>query len=107
MVLFGLVSSLFDILIFGILLVVFSASENEFRTGWFIESLTALEVAGEFRPNLVLLDIGLPGIDGYEVAKQLRHEPDLSSVVLVAMTGYGTEADKQLSKDAGFDHHLV
>ena len=50
---------------------------------------TALEIALDYRPNVVLLDIGLPGIDGFEVAKQLRQQPDLSSVVLVAMTGYG------------------
>jgi CheY-like chemotaxis protein len=66
-----------------------------------------LEVAVEFRPNLVLLDIGLPGIDGYEVAKRLRQEPELSRVVLVALTGYGTESDKLLSQDAGFNYHLV
>ena len=67
----------------------------------------ALEVAFEFRPNVVLLDIGLPKIDGYEVAKRLRQHPDLSGVVLVAMTGYGKETDKLRSHDAGFDHHLV
>lgn len=68
---------------------------------------TALEIACEFRPNLVLLDIGLPGIDGYEVAKRLRQNSDLSKVVLVAMTGYGQETDRLRSQDAGFDHHLV
>ena len=60
-----------------------------------------------YRPNVVLLDIGLPGMDGYEVAKRMRQQPSLQSVVLVAMTGYGQEADRQRSQEAGFDHHLV
>ena len=68
---------------------------------------TALAIAPVFRPNVVLLDIGLPGIDGFEVAKQLRQQPGLSSVMLVAMTGYGQLSDKQRSQEAGFDHHLV
>jgi CheY-like chemotaxis protein len=53
------------------------------------------------------LDIGLPGLNGFEVAKRLRQQPDLGNVLLVAMTGYGQDADRQRSKEAGFDHHLV
>ncbi len=68
---------------------------------------TALKVALDYRPNVVLLDIGLPGIDGLEVAKRLRQLPDLGSVVLVAMTGYGQVTDKKRSQEVGFDHHLV
>ncbi len=68
---------------------------------------TALDAALEFRPEVVLLDIGLPGLDGFEVAKWLRKQPVLSSSVLVAMTGYGQKSDRQRSRDAGFDHHLV
>ena len=68
---------------------------------------TALEVAPVFRPNVVLLDIGLPGINGFDVARRIREHPDLSSVVLVAMTGYGQITDKQRSREAGFHHHLV
>jgi len=68
---------------------------------------TALEIAFAHRPNVVLLDIGLPGIDGFEVAKRLRQRADFSSVVLVAMTGYGQVTDKQRSQEAGFNHHLV
>ena len=56
---------------------------------------------------MVLLDIGLPGLNGFEGAKQLRHQPTLKNVVLVAMTGYGQESDRKRSKEAGFDHHLV
>jgi CheY-like chemotaxis protein len=56
---------------------------------------------------VVLLDIGLPELNGYEVAKQIRQQPALQSVVLVAMTGYGQETDRQRAQAAGFDHHLV
>ena len=68
---------------------------------------TALQGAHDFPPDLVLLDIGLPGLNGYEVAKRMRQQNGLETVVLVAMTGYGQETDRQHSKDAGFDHHLV
>jgi CheY-like chemotaxis protein len=66
-----------------------------------------LEAALDYRPNVVLLDIGLPGLDGFEVAKLVRRQPALQHVVLVAMTGYGRESDRQRSREAGFDHHLV
>jgi PAS domain S-box-containing protein len=68
---------------------------------------TALEVAVDYRPDLVLMDIGLPGMDGYEVARRLRQQPGLQETVLVAVTGYGQESDRQRSQEAGFDHHLV
>jgi CheY-like chemotaxis protein len=68
---------------------------------------TALEVAVEYRPDLVLMDLGLPGMDGYEVARRLRQQPGLKDAVLVAVTGYGQESDRQRSQGAGFDHHLV
>jgi PAS domain S-box-containing protein len=68
---------------------------------------SALEAALAFPPDVVLLDIGLPGMDGYEVAKRMRQEPALQNVVLVAVTGYGQESDRQRSEEAGLDHHLV
>jgi PAS domain S-box-containing protein len=68
---------------------------------------TALQGAADFRPELVLLDIGLPGMDGYEVARRLRQQPGLGGVVLVALTGWGQEEDRRKSQEAGFDHHLV
>ena len=71
------------------------------------DGLTALEAARSYRPNLILLDIGLPGMNGFDVAKKVREEVELGKVVLVAMTGYGQESDKQRSQQAGFDHHLV
>ena len=68
---------------------------------------TAIEAALDYRPNVVLLDIGLPGLDGYEVAKRMRQQPILQQVVLVAMTGYAQESDRERAQQAGFDHHLV
>ena len=73
--------------------LLLEASGHEVQTAH--DGPTALSVALDFRPNVVLLDIGLPGIDGFEVAKRLRHQPHLGSLVLVAMTGYGQATDKQ------------
>ena len=67
----------------------------------------ALEAARSRVPEVVLLDIGMPGMDGYEVARRLRQLPGLAGVVLVALTGWGQEQDRQRSKEAGFDHHLT
>ena len=66
----------------------------------------ALEVTRTFAPDVILLDIGLPGLDGYGVAKRLREE-GLDSLVLVAVSGYGRLDDVQRSRNAGFNHHLV
>jgi signal transduction histidine kinase/ActR/RegA family two-component response regulator len=67
----------------------------------------ALEAARTRPPGIVLLDIGLPGMDGLEVARRMRQELGLSRAVLVALTGYGQEDDKRRSQDAGFDAHFV
>lgn len=67
----------------------------------------ALAVARGFRPEVVFLDIGLPGMDGYEVARRFRAEPELAGAVLVALTGWGSAEDKLRSERAGFDHHLT
>ncbi|MBY0527307.1 MAG: response regulator [Gemmataceae bacterium] len=67
----------------------------------------ALDAVGERRPDVVLLDIGMPGMDGYEVARRIRRMPDLHGVVLIAQTGWGQEDDRRLSTEAGFDAHLV
>jgi two-component system CheB/CheR fusion protein len=71
------------------------------------DGLAAVEAAPEFHPDVVLLDIGLPGIDGYEVARRLRRRPDLAGLLIVAVTGYGQESDRQRSREAGSDHHMV
>ena len=68
---------------------------------------TALETAVEYQPDFVLLDIGLPDMNGYEVARRLRQQPQTKDVRLIAMTGYGQDSDRQRSQEAGFDHHLV
>jgi signal transduction histidine kinase len=67
----------------------------------------ALAEAEAFSPEIVLLDIGLPGIDGYEVARMLRALPQCSNALLVAVTGYGQAGDRARSNAAGFDHHLL
>jgi CheY-like chemotaxis protein len=67
----------------------------------------ALELIRRRGPDLVLLDIGLPGMDGYEVARRCRQDADLRRVTLVAMTGYGKEEDRRRSQEAGFNAHLV
>ncbi len=68
---------------------------------------SALEQIERLRPEIVLLDIGLPGIDGYEVARAVRARPELDDLLLVAVTGYGQEDDRRRSADAGFDEHVV
>jgi CheY-like chemotaxis protein len=67
----------------------------------------AVEAATEHRPDVVLLDISLPGMSGYEVAERLRANPELAKTVLVAMTGYGQAEDKKQTLRAGFTLHLV
>jgi PAS domain S-box-containing protein len=68
---------------------------------------TGLAAAVDFRPDVVLLDIGLPEMDGWKVAERIRQQPVLDDIVLIAMTGYGQKADRQRSQKAGFDHHFV
>jgi PAS domain S-box-containing protein len=89
----------------GSLAMLLQAVGHDVRTAH--DGPQALKAALDYRPNVVLLDIGLPGLNGYEVAKQIRQDPVLQNVVLVAMTGYGQETDRQCSQEAGFDHHLV
>jgi CheY-like chemotaxis protein len=66
----------------------------------------ALELLGQHEPDLILLDIGLPGMDGYEVCRRIRRD-GLSGATVVAMTGFGQDRDRELAKQAGFDGHLV
>jgi CheY-like chemotaxis protein len=67
----------------------------------------ALEAAREFRPEAVLCDLGLPGMDGYQVAAALRQDPELATVLLIAVSGYGQDEDRRRSHEAGFDLHLT
>ena len=73
------------------------------------DGAVVLEAAPSFRPEVVLMDIGLPGMDGYQVARRLRQEQDLGAgiALLVAVTGYAEDEARRRSREAGFDHHLV
>ncbi|MEZ0224903.1 MAG: ATP-binding protein [Alphaproteobacteria bacterium] len=86
--------------------------------GWMMEGLghqvkvatsgkEAIRTAAAFHPDVVLLDIGLPEMDGYEVCKEMRRMPVLKDTVIIAQTGWGQPEERQRAKDAGFDHHLV
>ena len=66
----------------------------------------ALDCARSFRPHVVLLDVGLPGMDGYELAQRLRAE-GLAGNLMVSVTGYGQPEDRRRAEEAGFDHHLT
>jgi signal transduction histidine kinase/ActR/RegA family two-component response regulator len=71
------------------------------------DGATAVRLARAGRPGVILLDIGLPGMDGYQVAAELRSLPDLQGALIVALTGYGQGSDRRRTAGAGFDHHLV
>jgi PAS domain S-box-containing protein len=78
---------------------------HEVRTAY--DGSSALAAARDFRPDVVLLDIGMPGMTGYDVARAMREMPEVRDAVLVAQTGWGQDEDRRRSADAGFDHHLV
>ena len=71
------------------------------------DGLEAIKLAREFRPHVALLDLGMPKLDGYEAARSIREQPWGRKMMLVALTGWGQEEDKQRSREAGFDAHLV
>ena len=85
------------------LLLQLSGAETEMA----YDGLTAIETGARFRPDVILLDIGLPGLNGYEAARRIREEPWGRAVMLVAVTGWGQAEDRERSKAAGFDAHLV
>jgi signal transduction histidine kinase/ActR/RegA family two-component response regulator len=78
---------------------------NEVRTAH--DGLEAVALAADFRPGLVLMDIGMPRMDGYEACRRIRNLPFGSEVILVAVTGWGQAEDRRKSKAAGFDHHMI
>ncbi len=78
---------------------------NEVRTAH--DGLEAVRAAEVFRPDVVLLDIGLPKLNGYEAARRIREQPGGGDIVLIAVTGWGQEEDRRRSKEAGFNHHMV
>jgi CheY-like chemotaxis protein len=71
------------------------------------DGVDALRMTREFLPDAILLDIGMPGMNGYEVAQVIRQTPSLSHIALAALTGWGAEDDRNRSKEAGFDKHLT
>ena len=71
------------------------------------DGVRALRMAAEFKPDIVLLDIGMPGLDGYEVARRLRAQQPAKPFRIIAITGWGQPADREKSQQAGFDVHLV
>ena len=71
------------------------------------DATRAVGMAAEFRPDLVILDIGMPKLNGYELARRLRADPRFEHVPLVAVTGYGMEADKERARKFGFAAHLT
>ena len=85
--------------------MLLSISGYETRTAY--DGATALELARAFRPQVVFLDIGLPGKNGYEVARELRTLPEMHSALLVALTGYGHDDDRRRATEAGFDAFQV
>ena len=99
-------------------LVVDDNAEVAQTTGWMLEEIghdyrivhdgrEALDAAREFRPDVILLDIGLPVMDGYAVCRALRQEEDFRTIPIIAQTGWGQDRDKALASEAGFNHHLV
>ena len=74
---------------------------------WAFDGGSAVTIAKQFEPHLVLLDIRLPDIDGYEVLRRLREQSGPSQPLVAAITGYGQPEDRRRTQEAGFDHHLV
>jgi CheY-like chemotaxis protein len=67
----------------------------------------AIEVADRFQPDIVLMDLGMPKLDGYGAARHIRGQPWGQQMILIALSGWGQDGHKQRAKEAGFDHHLV
>jgi PAS domain S-box-containing protein len=77
------------------------------RTQTAYDGMEAIRLAQEFRPDVIFLDLGMPGMSGYEVCRQLREQPEGTMMTVIALTGWGQEEDRQRTRQAGFDHHLV
>ena len=71
------------------------------------DGLAAVAAAHDVRPDIVVMDIGMPGMDGYDTARLIRQQPGGQDMVLIALTGWGQSADKNRASVAGFNHHLV
>ncbi|MDY6983092.1 MAG: response regulator [Pseudomonadota bacterium] len=101
------------------ILVVDDNTDSAETTGWLLESMghsdirlahdgpQALALAAEFEPDVILLDIGLPGMNGYDVCRELRRDPRFADTLIVAQTGWGQDRDREMAHFAGFSQHLV
>jgi CheY-like chemotaxis protein len=89
----------------GSLAMLLSVSGHNTQTAH--DGVEAVEKAAVFRPNVILLDIGLPKMNGYEVCRAIRDQPWGKNILMVALTGWGQDEDRRKSRDAGFDDHLV
>ena len=101
------------------ILVVEDNYDSATTTGWLLESMgypnytlaqdgpTALELARRMHPDVVMLDIGLPGMNGYEVCRQLRRNPLFADMMIIAQTGWGQDRYREMAYFAGFNHHLT
>jgi PAS domain S-box-containing protein len=87
------------------LVMLLTLMGNEVHTAH--DGLEAVAVAASTRPDVILMDLGLPNLNGYEAARRIREQSGSSDMVLVALTGWGQEDDRRRSKEAGFDHHLT
>jgi CheY-like chemotaxis protein/anti-sigma regulatory factor (Ser/Thr protein kinase) len=85
--------------------MLLKALGNEVRTAH--DGLTAIQLAEQFRPDIMLLDIGMPNLNGYDTARRIRAQPWGKGIVLAALTGWGQDEDKRRTREAGFDHHFV
>jgi len=77
------------------------------QTRFALDGPSALRIAEEFKPEAALIDIGLPGMDGYELARRLRQQPQFKDMLLIAQTGWGRAEDQERSREAGFNHHVA
>jgi CheY-like chemotaxis protein len=85
--------------------LLFGAWDHEIRVAQ--TGPEALQIASDFEPEVILMDIGLPEMEGYEVARRLRQAPRFKDTLMIAVSGYGRNTDQQLSREAGFDEHLI
>lgn len=72
-----------------------------------LDGYTAIDMAKTFLPNVVLLDIGLPGMNGYEICQAMKKQPSLKHTIFIAQTGWGQKEHRERTKEVGFDYHLV
>jgi CheY-like chemotaxis protein len=87
------------------LAMILSLDGHEVRSAY--SGPQALEQVESFDPDIVLLDIGLPVMDGYEVARRIRERPNAAAIRIIALTGYSRDSDKERALEAGFDDHVV